>query len=194
MGVDISLHIEIRRQNQWHLMTFSSPFIKRHEHDDSIFDTQVFNCRYYHFREFIEDAASHRRGNKEILSKELQEKLSDEDSGGIGFGTFMFDDLQKHCDYLEKLLLSGITHAGIWSIKEQLDRIESKLVEGTNAAIPAEKREENYEETTPIEKMYEDFMWDYGCIFRLRDTVRALTSIGYTSIDDSNIRLFYLIC
>ena len=25
MGVDISLHIEIRKQNQWHLMTVTSP-------------------------------------------------------------------------------------------------------------------------------------------------------------------------
>lgn len=25
MGADISLHIEIRQQNQWHLMTVTSP-------------------------------------------------------------------------------------------------------------------------------------------------------------------------
>lgn len=43
--------------------------------------------------------------------------------------------------------------------------------------------------------MYEDFMWDYGCVFRFRDTVRALTSLGsYCGIDSSDIRIFYLIC
>jgi hypothetical protein len=47
---------------------------------------------------------------------------------------------------------------------------------------------------TPVEQMYDDFMWDYGCIFSLRDIVRALTTFGYTHIPTSDIRLFYLIC
>ena len=56
MGVDISLHIEIRRQNQWHLMSVSCPLWEQHDHEYKIFDTQVYNVRYYHFRDFLDEA------------------------------------------------------------------------------------------------------------------------------------------
>lgn len=192
MGVDISLHIEIRKQKEWHLMTFDIPLLKQdYHHEYPIFDTEVYNRRYHHFDEFLDEAPSHTRGKKDILSAELQMKLEDDDC----FGTFMFDDLEKHCNKLEKLFISGITHAGIFTIKQQLDRIEQKLNDGANYSPPAEERERTYEEITPIEQMYEDFMWDYGCIFQFRDTVRALTSLGsYCGIDSSDIRIFYLIC
>ena len=193
MGVDISLHIEIRRQKEWHLMTFDIPLLKndKYEEEYPIFETEVFNRRYRHFDEFLKDAPSHTRNKKDILSPELQAKLDEDDS----FGTFMFDDLEKHCDNLEKVFISGISHAGIFTIKEQLDRIEQKLDKGKDYTPPAEDRERTYEEVTPIEQMYEDFMWDYGCLFRFRDTVRALTSLGsYCGIDSSDIRIFYLIC
>lgn len=110
------------------------------------------------------------------------------------FGTFMFDDLEKHCDQLEKLQISGISHAGIYSIKEQLDRIEKKLDGGASETEVDEDRLNRYEETTSIDQMYKDFKWDYGCLFWFRDRVRALTSIGCSSIPDSDIRIFYLIC
>ena len=193
MGVDISLHIEIRKQREWHLMTFDIPLLKKdvYKEEYPIFETEVFNRRYRHFNEFLEDAPSHRHNNKEFLSPELQAKLNNDDS----FGTFMFDDLEKHCNNLEKLFISGISHAGIFTIKQQLDRIEQKLDKGAEYTPPAEEREKTYEEVTPIEQMYEDFMWDYGCLFRFRDTVRALTSLGcYSGINSSDIRIFYLIC
>lgn len=174
-------------------MTFDIPLLKddKYEEEYPIFETEVFNRRYRHFDEFLNEAPSHSRGKKDILSPELQAKLDEDDS----FGTFMFDDLEKHCDNLEKLFISGISHAGIFTIKEQLDRIEQKLDKGKNYTPPAEDRERTYEEVTPIEQMYEDFMWDYGCLFRFRDTVRALTSLGsYCGIDSSDIRIFYLIC
>ena len=122
MGVDISLHIEIRRRDKWQLMVIESPLFEKNN-EFPIFDTEVYSCRYYHFNEFLEEAPSRTRNKKDILSTELQQKLDEDDS----FGTFMFDDLEKHCDKLEKLLISGIAHAGIYSIKEQLDRIEKKL-------------------------------------------------------------------
>ena len=53
MGVDISLHIEIRKEEKWHLMTIDSPLL-RQDYEYDIFRTQVFNCRYYHFRHFLE--------------------------------------------------------------------------------------------------------------------------------------------
>lgn len=124
MGVDISLHIEIRRQNQWHLMSVSCPFWEQHEHEYKIFDTQVYNVRYYHFRDFLDEACSHIRCNKDILSSELQALIDDEDAK-MGYGVFVYN---------------------------------------------------------------------YGCIFSLRDIVRALTTFGYTHISTSDIRLFYLIC
>lgn len=191
MGVDISLHIEVRRRGEWHLMTFQSPFWEK-DNEYPIFNTEVYNCRYHHFDGFLDDAPSHTRNKKDILSAELQQKLDENDS----FGTFMFDDLEKHCDQLEKLLISGISHAGIYSIKEQLDRIEKKLdgvASGTETEVD-EDRLNRYEETTSIDQMYKDFKWDYGCLFWFRDRVRALTSIGCSSIPDSDIRIFYLIC
>lgn len=193
MGVDISLHIEIRRQKEWHLMTFDIPLLQqdRDEEDSAIFETEVYNRRYYHFEDFLNEAPSHTRGKKDILSPELQAILEKDDS----FGTFMFDDLEKHCDDLEKLFISGISHAGIFTIKQQLDRIEQKMDKGADHIPPSEDRERAYEEVTPIEQMYEDFMWDYGCLFHFRDTVRALTSLGsYCGIASSDIRIFYLIC
>ena len=109
----------------------------------------------------------------------------------------MFDDLERHCDNLEKLLISGVSHAGIYSIKEQLDRIEKKL-NGDAPSVETEEDDEErlnrYEEVTSIEQMYKDFMWDYGCLFWFRDRVRALTSIGDSTILDSDIRIFYLLC
>ena len=75
MGVDISLHIEIRKQNQWHLMTVTSPQWEKNDHEYEIFNTEVFNCRYYHFRDFLNEADTHRSRNKTILSAELQEMI-----------------------------------------------------------------------------------------------------------------------
>ena len=155
MGVDISLHLEIRRQDKWRLMNVTCPLWVKENHGNKIFDTEVYSCRYYH--------------------------------------VFMFPDLEKHCDQLEKMLLSSLSHAGIYSIRQQLDRIEQKL-DGTSNDAPTEKREEVYEDVTPMSQIYEDFMYDNGCLFSLRDTVAALTSFGYTHIPSSDIRIFYLIC
>ena len=193
MGVDISLHIEIRKQNQWHLMKVTSPQWEKTDHEYEIFESEVFNCRYYHFRDFLNEADTHRSRNKDILSDELQ-KMINEDDFDIGFGVFMFDDLVHHCDVLEKKLISGIAHAGIHSIKKQLNRIEAKLNNSPMAQGETEEQDKLYEDVTPIEQMYEDFMWDYGLLFRFRDTVQALTSFGYNHIDESDVRIFYLIC
>ena len=193
MGVDISLHIEIRKQNQWHLMKVTSPQWEKTDHEYEIFESEVFNCRYYHFRDFLNEADTHRSRNKDILSDELQ-KMINEDDFDMGFGVFIFDDLVHHCDVLEKKLISGIAHAGIHSIKKQLNRIEAKLNNSPMAQGEKEEQDELYEDVTPIEQMYEDFMWDYGLLFRFRDTVQALTSFGYNHIDKSDVRIFYLIC
>ena len=193
MGVDISLHIEIRKQKQWHLMKVTSPQWEKTDHEYEIFESEVFNCRYYHFRDFLNEADTHRSRNKDILSDELQ-KMINEDDFDMGFGVFMFDDLVHHCDVLEKKLISGIAHAGIHSIKKQLNRIEAKLNNSPMAQGEKEEQDELYEDVTPIEQMYEDFMWDYGLLFRFRDTVQALTSFGYNHIDESDVRIFYLTC
>ena len=191
MGVDISLHIEIRRQDKWHLMNVTCPLWVKGNYGEEIFDTEVYSCRYYHFRDFLNKATSHCSGNKDILSDEIRAKMKDDDQ--TGFGVFMFPDLEKHCDQLEKMLLSSLSHAGIYSIRQQLDRIERKL-DGTSNDAPTEKREDVYEDVTPMSQIYEDFMYDNGCLFSLRDTVSALTSFGYTHISSSDVRLFYLIC
>ena len=175
MGVDISLHLEIRRQDKWRLMNVTCPLWVKENHGNKIFDTEVYSCRYYHFRDFLNKAPSHCSDNRDILSEEIRAKLKDD--GQTGFGVFMFPDLEKHCDQLEKMLLSSLSHAG-----------------GTSNDAPTEKREEVYEDVTPMSQIYEDFMYDNGCLFSLRDTVAALTSFGYTHIPSSDIRIFYLIC
>ena len=63
MGVDISLHIEVRKQNQWHLMKVSSPLWDESDHEYEIFETEVFNCRYRHFSDFLSESNSHRSRN-----------------------------------------------------------------------------------------------------------------------------------
>ncbi len=162
MGVDISLHLEIRRQDKWRLMNVTCPlWVKenhgnkifdtnvtcplwvKENHGNKIFDTEVYSCRYYHFRDFLNKAPSHCSDNRDILSEEIRAKLKDDDQ--TGFGVFMFPDLEKHCDQLEKMLLSSLSHAGIYSIRQQLDRIEQKL-DGTSNDAPTEKREEVYED------------------------------------------------
>ena len=75
-----------------------------------------------------------------------------------------------------------------------MNRIEAKLDNGSTSESDSEKQHELYEDVTPIEQMYEDFMWDYGLLFRFRDTVQALASFGYNSIDESDVRIFYLVC
>ena len=194
MGVDISLHIEIRKQNQWQLLTVASPQWERYENECEIFETEVFNCRYHHFRDFLDEAETHKCRDKDILSDELQKKLNREDDLEMAFGVFMFDDLLHHCDKLEKTFISAISSAGIYSIKEQLDRIEKKLDNPNGGSEAREEREESYEETTPVEQMYEDFMYDNGLLFRFRDTVLALTSFGWNHIPSSDVRIFYLVC
>ena len=77
------------------------------------------------------------------------------------------------------MLISAISHAGIYSVKEQLNRIEEKL-DNSSPSIPTEKEMDVlYEEVTPVERMYKDFMWDYGSLIRFRDTVYVLTLFGY---------------
>ena len=83
MGVDISLHIEIRQHNKWHLMKVTSPQWEETDHEYEIFETEVFNCRYRHFSDFLAKSNSHRSRNKEILSEELQ-KILDEDDNNSG--------------------------------------------------------------------------------------------------------------
>ena len=51
MGVDISLHLEIRRQDKWRLMNVTCPLWVKENHGNEIFDTEVYSCRYYHFRD-----------------------------------------------------------------------------------------------------------------------------------------------
>ena len=91
MGVDISLHIEIRRPDKWHLMNVTCPLWVKGNYGDEIFDTEVYSCRYYHFRDFLNKATSHCSGNKDILSDEIRAKMKDDDQ--TGFGVFMFYDL-----------------------------------------------------------------------------------------------------
>ena len=150
MGVDISLHIEIRKQNQWHLMKVTSPQWEKTDHEYEIFESEVFNCRYYHFRDFLNEADTQRSRNKDILSEELQKVISeDEDDLNMGFGVFMFDEFVHHCDVLEKKLISGIAHAGIHSIKKQLNRIEAKLNNSPMDQGETEELDGLYEELHP---------------------------------------------
>ena len=69
-------------------------------------------------------------------------EIINEDDFDMGFGVFMFDDLVHHCDVLEKKFISGIAHAGIHSIKKQLNRIEAKLNNSPMAQGEKEEQDE----------------------------------------------------
>ena len=63
MGVDVSFHIEVRRKNVWRPfiwqtpMEFCSDIFKKDEDKEWQTDSCCYWCRYYHFRDFIEDCA-----------------------------------------------------------------------------------------------------------------------------------------
>ena len=176
MGVDIAFYIEVRNQENWVRLHFKPPFETKEDLNQSYWDTDCYFCRYYHFTNFLDEAASHIKGGpKERICKEIAEHLEDDDS----YGTFMFDDLVQYCDELDKRLLASLSNAGLYPMKQQLDRIESYLraLQPTN-----EKQEENQEEEIGDElyysasDIYEEHIEAYYCVRRLRDIVSGIVA------------------
>ena len=84
MGVDVSFHIEVRRKNVWRPfiwqtpMEFCSDILKKDEDKEWQTNSCCYWCRYYHFRDFIEDCA--KIGLPDDVSPEMKEKLSEMDT------------------------------------------------------------------------------------------------------------------
>ena len=96
------MHIEVRRRGEWHLMTFLSPFWET-DNEYPIFNTEVYNCRYHHFREFLNEAPSQRCGNKDVLSEELLAKMTDATATGA-----QKRGARRRCAILPRRPCSGI--------------------------------------------------------------------------------------
>ena len=192
MGVDIAFYIEVRNQENWVRLHFRPPFATKEEPNQSYWDTDCFFCRYYHFTDFLDEATSHIRGGpKERICRETAGHLEDDDS----YGTFMFEDLVKYCEEAEKKMFASLANAGLYPVKQQLDRIEAKLSMMQPANGP-DKDEEDYtdEMYRTAEEIYEDYTSEYYCVRHLRDIVSGIVAACHPYVYESDIRIFYLIC
>ena len=62
MGVDIAFYIEVQKQENWVRLHFKPQFETKEDLNQSYWDTDCYFCRYYHFTNFLDEAASHIRG------------------------------------------------------------------------------------------------------------------------------------
>ena len=65
MGVDIAFYIDVQNQDNWVRLHFKPPFETKEDLYQSYWDTDCYFCRYYHFTNFLDEAASHIRGTIE---------------------------------------------------------------------------------------------------------------------------------
>ncbi len=194
MGVDIAFYIEVRNQENWVRLHFKPPFKTEEEAYQSYWDTDCFFCRYYHFTDFLNEARSNIRGGpKERICKEIAEHLEEDDS----YGTFMFVDLVEYCEEAEKKMFASLTNAGLFPVKQQLDRIESIL----KAIHPETGRKDEPQEEDDSEdiyysavEIYEEYTSEYYCVRHLRDIVSGIVAACHPYVEESDVRIFYLIC
>lgn len=194
MGVDIAFYIEVRNQENWVRLHFKPPFETKEEPYQSYWDTDCFFCRYYHFTDFLNEARSNIRGGpKERICKEIAEHLEEDDS----YGTFMFVDLVEYCEEVEKKMFASLANAGLYPMKQQLDRIESIL----KAIHPVTEKDGDSEEEDDNEDMYysaaeiyEEYTSEHYCVRHLRDIVSGIVAACHPYVEESDVRIFYLIC
>ena len=187
MGVDITLYLEIKRQEQWHRLSLVSPCAEPGE------DTEGYSCRYYHFEPVISEAPSLISKDMTALSEEARASLEQEEPGVIlGFGVFMFEDLDRYCESLEKTMLKIMSRSELFIIKEQLDRIEDLLLRDgkpEESSVTPPDRERTCLES--LEEVYERIMdGTDGIVLEYWRGVRALPLI-VPGLDLDNLRIYY---
>ena len=186
MGMYISLHIEFRRGNNWHLLELDSPLFNNRPDERGLDDIRAYGCPLSFFEPFLNESRTHIRGGKELLSPELIDKIGDEDM--LGYGVFMFVELLEYCQQLKAKFLDRVSQTGMFSLKKQLNRIENALLEGGVCRKP-----EYQEELESFEQLYDEFMHENEVFFSLANIVQVLVDVGNTDIIFSDIRLSYYI-
>ena len=194
MGVDIAFYIEVRNQENWVQLHFKPPFETKEDSNQSFWDTDCFFCRYYHFTDFLHHAGGHIVGGpRERISKEIAEHLEEDDS----YGTFMFVDLVKYCEEAEKKMFASLANAGLFPMKQQLDRIESILKSihpATERKDDSEKDDDNEDMYYSAAEIYEEYASEHYCVRHLRDIVSGIVAACHPYVEESDVRIFYLIC
>lgn len=191
MGVDITLYLEIKRQEQWHRLSLASPMTVHGE--DGSGCPSGYTCRYYHFEQLISEAPPHVRNDMSVLSEEARSDLEKEKPGSnLGFGVFLFEDLDRYCESLEKAMLRVMARSELFVIKGQLDRIEDLLLDSGKSKESLENRPDR-EQTCleSLEEAYEGFMCGTdGVVLEYWRSVRALPLI-VPGLDPDSLRIFY---
>ena len=193
MGVDIAFYIEVRNQENWVRLHFKPSFATKVDTDQSYWNTDCYFCRYYHFTKFLDEAASHIRGGpRERICKEIAEHLEDDDS----YGTFMFVDLVEYCEEVEKKMFASLANAGLYPMKHQLNRIESilKSIHPVTEGKDTEEGDGNEGMYYSAAEIYEEYTSEHYCVRHLRDIVSGIVAACHPYVEESDVRIFYLIC
>ena len=188
MGVDIAFYIEVRNQENWVRLHFKPSFATKVDTDQSYWNTDCYFCRYYHFTKFLDEAASHIRGGpRERICKEIAEHLEDDDS---------FVDLVEYCEEVEKKMFASLANAGLYPMKQQLNRIESilKSIHPVTEGKDTEEEDGNEGMYYSAAEIYEEYTSEHYCVRHLRDIVSGIVAACHPYVEESDVRIFYLIC
>lgn len=192
MGVDVSFHIEVRRKNVWRPfiwqtpMEFCSDILKKDEDKEWQTNSCCYWCRYYHFKDFLDDCA--KRGLPDDVSPEMKEELSGYEMGN---GYFSLSDLNHYYETEEKNMLAHMLQSRDYQMVKQLNRIEKYLKQK-----PLTKKDNlsfiYYEERT-IKEIYEEFMDELWFFQSLVMIIRSFSANAFFYAKDDDIRILYAI-
>lgn len=193
MGVDIALFLEVRHKKKWRAVRWKMPkelnSVEEPNAEDKEWDTHsyFFVCRYYHFRDFVEDHG--RGGLPDDVSPEFREELGEYE---MGTGYFAYADFSHFCTMKEKEMLDGMSHSAEHQMIKQLNRIERYVKQKPIAKT--QLADKNGYAAMSVKQIYEQHDEEYGLFDHVRHIVDFLTrdcSI-YSYADD--IRIVYAIC
>ena len=190
MGVDIGIHIEVRKDNEWQLFCWKTPR-KLHKYNNEEDKDEPWELhdslsldRFYPYENMIEEAPSVSGGLPDDLSVQLKEM---DFSGYLSTGSFLFSDLVQYCEQSKEKLLNDISRARDLQVLAQLDRIEAAVCEEKTKKRKSDGSREF--SSLSIQWMFEMYEDDTFCVRRLRDTVFAL--MNGMSVSAKDIRLVY---
>ena len=190
MGVDIGFHIEVYKGEKWLPLIWQTPMkLKSHLYEDDegkewMQNDCCFWCRYYHFRDFVNEYAQ--RGLPEDVSMEMKEELSQFEMGN---GYFLLSDLSHFYRTEEKKMLSHLLQSRDYQLVKQLNRIE-KFVKMKPLAKKDTACVYPYGDRS-IKDIYNDFNEEFGVYLGLIMAVRSFLDGAYSYARDNEVRILY---